>query len=408
MNVKIILFDPYPHGMACTNRIHLYAKGIVEVGASVQILIPRPTEQNRETARNTQIKGRFEGVDFLYTCGTTIRGSTFLMRRLLELHGLIGATRELIRGVKKQNTRAVLFVGNDGVFILYFAIICKLLDIIFLQEKSEIPFFNKPARTLLSEIYQRLYTKYIYKCFDGILVISEALKKYFHKRICKRAKLLQLPIIVDTDEFFQATTLYKKPFTIAYCGNMSESQDGVLTLIRAFKLIADNFPEVRLILMGDTRNADDKQKVASLIRETRLSQKIILAGYLPRRQLIETLNSVSVLVLAKPSNLQSAYCFPSKLAEYLSTGNPVVVTDTGEISNYLEDSLNAYLVEPGNVIALAEKISFVLQNPRQASKVGESGRVLAESLFSYRVHVKRILDFIKNLESEKNAKVSAG
>ena len=60
LNIKIIFYDPYPHGMALTNRINLYAKGIVEAGGSVQILIQRPTERNCENAHNTWTNGCVE------------------------------------------------------------------------------------------------------------------------------------------------------------------------------------------------------------------------------------------------------------------------------------------------------------------------------------------------------------
>ncbi len=45
MKILIILNEPYPIGMACTKRIHLYAKGLTELGNNVKIIIPKPTEK---------------------------------------------------------------------------------------------------------------------------------------------------------------------------------------------------------------------------------------------------------------------------------------------------------------------------------------------------------------------------
>ena len=49
-----------------------------------------------------------------------------------------------------------------------------------------------------------------------------------------------------------------------------------------------------------------------------------------------------MLVLARPDNIQAKGGFPTKLGEYLATGNPVVVTKVGEIPNYLIDGVNAF------------------------------------------------------------------
>lgn len=404
MNIKIILYDPYPHGMACTNRIHLYAKGIMETGGNVEILIPRPYERDSQKMRNVQSHGCFEGVDFIYTCGTTVRSHSFLMRRLIELRGLFRAAKILLHGARRRNTQAVLFIGNEWLFIVFFKIACRLLKLLFLQEKSEFPFYNKRPVTFVSKCYQNLYTKYIYRCFDGMIVISKPLKEFFKELVHKKAKFLQIPVLVDTSEFHIEIGSNRTSIGIVYCGNMSESQDGVLTLIRSFQLIADSFPHIRLYLIGESRNADDKQRLTKVISQTKLSKRICLTGYISRQQLVKMLCSAKILVLAKPSSFQAAYCFPSKLAEYLSTGNPVVVTNTGEIAKYLVDSNNAYLVEPGSPRVLADKLTFVLQHRDEASKVGQAGLFLAETHFAYHIHARRLVDFISELYVEKYGK----
>jgi len=60
MNISILLLQPYPNGMACTNRIHNYAKGITELGGNVKILIPKPTEGYDTKAKNKIVTGEYE------------------------------------------------------------------------------------------------------------------------------------------------------------------------------------------------------------------------------------------------------------------------------------------------------------------------------------------------------------
>lgn len=396
MKMAVILHQSYPYGMACTNRIHKYAKGLTELGRSVQIYVPRPTEQDAPP-RNKLAKGKYEGIDFEYTCGTPIRAETFVKRRVLELKGFVILAHRLIKGRKEIDT--VLLVSNAPLFILFFWILTTILGMVYLQEKSELPFYNSNAKCIGSKVYQYLYTHYIYKCFNGILVISQPLYAYFEQRIRRNADLLLVPVIVDTDEF-NMSVQERTPLSIVYCGNFTQSQDGILTLVEAFKSVTERFNKAFLCLVGDAASKLDRDRVLHLIKKLFIEDKVVLTGYVSREKLRELLCQATVLVLAKPSSRQADYCFPSKLAEYLATGNPVVVTKVGVIPEYLFDGENAFLVEPDSPGALAKKLEFVFSNPALAGKVGQSGRETAVREFSYKAQAKRIFEFAKKYSTK--------
>ena len=52
------------------------------------------------------------------------------------------------------------------------------------------------------------------------------------------------------------------------------------------------------------------------------------------------------MALARPTNKQAEGGFPTKLGEYLATGNTVVVTNVGEIGEFLHDKVNAFVSDP--------------------------------------------------------------
>jgi glycosyltransferase involved in cell wall biosynthesis len=391
MHINIILEEPYPHGMACTNRIHNYARGISELGGNVKILIPKPTE-NDTKAKNKTVTGKYEDIDFEYTCGTTLRGKTFIKRRLLVLKGIIKATKVLLKSRHKLD--ALLLVSNSLGYILYFKIVTNLLRIKYFQEKSEFPFVNEKMNFLL-KIYAYIYCRYVYMCFDGIIVISKSLYAYFSNRIKKGASLLLVPIIVDLDEYTNPGKITQND-NIAYCGTLYEKKDGILILIEAFKRISSKYRNSKLYIIGDSHNSD-KDKIRKLIKHLQIEDRVILTGYVSRERLKELLSNAAILALAKPYSKQAESCFPSKLGEYLATGNPVVVTKTGEIPDYLTDRKTAFLAEPDSVIDLATKLDYVLSNPELAKKVGIEGRKVALKHFNYKNQAKRIVNFIEQM-----------
>lgn len=395
MKMAVVMRQPYPYGMACTNRIHKYAKGLIELGGVVQIFVPRPTELEESSARNKFAKGQYEGIKFEYTCGTPLRAKTFGRRRMLELKGFVVLVYRLIK--KREEIDTILLVSNAPLFILFFWLFTSILEMVYLQEKSELPFYNSKTKCMGSKWYQYLYTRYIYKCFNGVLVISQPLYAYFKQKIRRNAELLLVPVIVDTDEF-KVSVQGRMPFTIVYCGNFTQSQDGILTLIEAFKSVTGRFSKASLCLVGDPSSKIDKENVLSLIKKLSIEDKVVLTGYVSREKLRQLLCQATVLVLAKPSSQQADYCFPSKLAEYLATGNPVVVTKVGVIPEYLFDGDNAFLVEPDSPDALAKKLEFVFLNPELADNVGQSGRKTAVREFSYKAQAERIGEFTKQIQ----------
>ncbi|MFX0135593.1 MAG: glycosyltransferase family 4 protein [Candidatus Hodarchaeota archaeon] len=394
MNIAIILYEPYPHGMACTTRIHNYAKGLKEIGVNLRILIPRPYENRGRYIRNDIIKGTHEGIRFEYPGGTTIKGNSFFKRRIISLKGDLNTARIIIKNRKEFD--AVLMVGNFSISIIFFKIITSSLRIKYIQEKSELPFVFYKEKNMAMNIYSYLYIKYIYKCFDGIIVISKSLNDYFRKKIKKNAKLLLVPIIVDFDEFKEPTQVSNKN-TIVYCGTLSQEKDGILTLLRSFFLIKEKYPNVKLVIVGDTKDEKDKKIVKEMINNLEIRENVILTGYVTRKQLVSYLINARLLVLAKPSSIQSDTCFPTKLGEYLATGNPVVVTNTGEISQYLKDMESAFLSKPNNPESISEKLEYVLRNEQKSIEVGLRGKNVAISNFHHKKHAERIFKFICEL-----------
>ena len=65
MKVYIVTKEPFPNGMAATNRIKCYAKAIISQGVSCEVLIFSRTEMV-ETIKNTEANGVYDNIPFKY------------------------------------------------------------------------------------------------------------------------------------------------------------------------------------------------------------------------------------------------------------------------------------------------------------------------------------------------------
>ncbi|MBS3070088.1 glycosyltransferase family 4 protein [Candidatus Micrarchaeota archaeon] len=71
------------------------------------------------------------------------------------------------------------------------------------------------------------------------------------------------------------------------------------------------------------------------------------------------------------------------VVEAMATGKPVVGTDIGGIPEIIAHGKNGFLVQPRDARALAERIAFVLENPKAAKKMGAEGRKIAVKNFTW-------------------------
>ncbi len=104
------------------------------------------------------------------------------------------------------------------------------------------------------------------------------------------------------------------------------------------------------------------------------------------------------MVLASPTSVRSTTTMPCKVGEYLCTGNPVVVTNLGEIPKYLTDGVSAFLPEADS----PEKFAMGLEKAMNTDKdtlisIGKEGYRVAEANFNSTVQAKRIVEFLIEL-----------
>lgn len=184
---------------------------------------------------------------------------------------------------------------------------------------------------------------------------------------------------------------------MAYCGNLSNSKDGVADLLESYGLSkAKN--QYHLMLIGAKPSSAEMKVYEKILNRYNIDKNVIFCGQMNRDEMPQLLTNADVLLLSRPNNRQALGGFPTKLGEYLSTGNPVLITRVGDVDKYIIDGNNGYLASPGNVQEFAEKMDFIIDHYDDATVVGQRGRELALNSFNYSVQTKKIVDVLKSLE----------
>jgi glycosyltransferase involved in cell wall biosynthesis len=386
--MSIVIFGDafsFPEGNAATNRVYTYAKGFIENGINVHIIC-----FTSEYLDNCD--GTVDGIKYYHPFGQQLRNKYFIIRRLQKLLKYY-KTFQLIKAIFKVekiialNNWSELFITN--LFAWFLTRVFKMKLIIECSEHPLRRYQNGIFKKMLGFIKFNIEAR----LFDGAFCISSYLIDFYQTYRIKQRKLFLVPSTVDPSRFIKVR---ERPFAfryIGYFGSLTIDRDNVDLLIRSFANISNFHSDVHLILGGFCPTAD-YNIIISLISDLNINSKVILLGYLSRNEITRYITHADILVMVRKRDIKSQASFPSKLTEYLSTALPVVTVKTGEISDYLTDNINAFVVDPGDCDALTKKIDFVLRNYDYAKKVGNKGKELTDTIFNYKVQAKRMIDFI--------------
>lgn len=257
---------------------------------------------------------------------------------------------------------------------------------------GEIPFANPnaPFRFKLTEWFVRLSTR----TATGLLVQTNQLKDYYTRYGIKNIQVFN--IIIDPSRFegLKKTTTEKY---ISYCGSIGVYKDGVNDLIDAFAMISTKHPDVKLQLIGGFFSPEDERVLREKVATLNISDKVVFVGRVAPEQMPSLLYNSEILALARPNNKQAQYGFPSKLGEYLFTGNPVVLTRVGEIDHFLKDGESSVFANPDDPKDFAEKLDWVLSHPKEARVIGDAGHKVAEENFSILSQCRVAVDFFQRV-----------
>jgi glycosyltransferase involved in cell wall biosynthesis len=389
--MSIVIFGDsftFPEGNAATNRIYTYARGFIENNVKTYIVC-------NKNEYLTNGNGNLEGIQYFNPLNQASRSDYFLVRNWHKVAKYFNSIR-LIKKIHSQDAITAIITDTHDIFTHLFSYyLAKRVNSRLIVEKSEHPLrlFQKNALVKMRGLIKLRIESFL--C-DGILCISQFLVDFYREYGLDQRKLLLVPSTVDPGRFTQ--TLEKPlPYSyVGYFGGLTFSRDNIDNLIKAFASICDRHPGVNLVIGGFCTEKERKQ-LADLILDMKMSERTNLLKYLTRTEVVRYIVHSDVLVMVRAKDLETSASFPSKLTEYLVTAKPVITVDVGEISSYLTDGENCFLIEPGDCNQLAEKLDYVLNNYQLALTVAQRGKQLTNTVFNYNFQSKRIIEYIRSL-----------
>lgn len=156
-----------------------------------------------------------------------------------------------------------------------------------------------------------------------------------------------------------------------------EKSKGIFDALGAFELIAEDFPAASLVFVGD---GSERAALEREVMRIGLDRQVFVAGRLPHGEVQAKINEACLLLCASHGEP-----FGMAILEAMAAGRPVVATRSGGPTELIEDGVNGFLVPVGDRLALADRLSRLLENSVLRRAMGDEGRETAKSRYSWQI-----------------------
>jgi glycosyltransferase involved in cell wall biosynthesis len=141
--------------------------------------------------------------------------------------------------------------------------------------------------------------------------------------------------------------------------------------------------DMRAVVVGDgPLDAALRQQVVAL----GLDRVVLFAGYVEQHDLPQWYRTADVFVLS--SDFDNA---PNVAVEAMASGLPIVATDVGGVSEYVEVPAGGILVPKGDASSLGRRISEFMADPHRRREAGAFNRRRAVQRYSWRTSTEQLL-----------------
>jgi len=164
----------------------------------------------------------------------------------------------------------------------------------------------------------------------------------------------------------------KYPHQLLFLGRLG-ARKGIDDLIAATITLAPQYPALRVICGGD----GEVERIRNIVAKQGLGDRYHIPGWISGEDKSRLLVQSGIYVL--PSYDEG---LPMSILEAMSAGLPVISTTVGGIPDMIDNGKEGWLIQPGDISALAKYIELLLNNPALQTQMGQAGRERVEQQFT--------------------------
>lgn len=365
----------YPIKFTASNiKVEFVARGLIDQGATVTVV----NDSFGDKGLVEDLNGAKKSIQY-YVFAREKQNVFVFLRNLWKC-------LSLLKKCKVKRGKNIVFMGGVLPVFLVQTMWAKMLGYkcVFLTQEWSMAL---NPRGILGRL-EAGCSCYMYGyLMDAILPISHfLLDKYIHfNKPMHITPVLSEYEETDSDSQNCACTHF------AYCAGAAYFRV-IRMMMDAYKLFVEKGGTQKMVLVISGRD-EDINKVKSYVDGLGLGDRVVFKTQIPYEELMDIYrNALGLLIPLDPNSIQDQARFSQKIAEYVSTGRPIITCNVGEIPYYFNDKENAVIVDY-NAEAFSNAMIYLENNKDDANRIGRGGYVVGKHCFDYRENGKQLYDF---------------
>lgn len=393
--IRFLYIGPFrfPEGDAAASRVLNNARILRDLGHSVQIL---------------SFGGQYRTEDRIPS-GYYYDGMRYIITNDIDTHS-----------IKERLTRYIIPYSNARVYIekhkpeydviitynttlpfnLYLQIFATKHKKKLILDITEWPAANESPGGACSPFYwmSEYNMRVVQKKFNNIISISRYLMDYY----AGNNNVLLPPLINLKEEKWNTFVPITNPLIenfnglkIIFAGNPAK-KDLLANLIFAAIIILKENESLQIVVLGVSPENAVKFCKKELLEKYK--SNIVFVGKVPQTIVPSYYKVCDFSAIIREPSRKNMAGFPTKMAESMAAGCPVLLNTTSDLGNYAKDGVNAKIIKDYSIEAISQGLrELLLLDCTTINKMKHNARITGERYFDYNQYLSVVKCFVDRL-----------
>ena len=238
---------------------------------------------------------------------------------------------------------------------------------------------------------------------DFIIVAPPNLKNRFQKEFDKEN--VEIIYVCPSLEIFNTINdkiceKYSKDMIIVYEGNVDKKYRGLDIFLKTLNLLVKKYPDIKFLVVGKILEGDEFFNwINDYLTKNNLSKNFEITEWVDYELVPSYLYASNIgVILLQPVSYNNIIGTPNKLFDYMAARIPIVASDFPNITRIVKGANCGILVNPTDPEKITDAITFLLEHPDEAKRMGESGRRAVEEKYSWEKMEERLFEVYEGLK----------
>ena len=183
---------------------------------------------------------------------------------------------------------------------------------------------------------------------------------------------------------------------LIYAGNPAKKDLLEVIFQSVLKSIEDGL-KIQFIIVGVSK--DQISHYSNFQKILSLPENFIICGKVPQEKVPAYYHSADLSVILRKLNRKNSAGFPTKLVESMMAGCPVITNNTSDISDYIKDGYNGYLISNASAKELQKLLIHVSKlSHKELDQMKTRAKETAKEKFDYSNHIEKMAAFITKID----------